>query len=163
MNMFMNTSIRTILFLLAAGVVFISCENSTSSDDEEHSDPFGAVLILNGADLAIQDVGSTSFEYTDGNQLELTAGDETNTILIRWIDEDGERFTPHEDEGYSLRWVIGNEDVLDVEQHDEDSAWGFHLVGLNAGESTIVFELWHNDHRDFFTSAVQVEVLEAQN
>lgn len=158
MNTFMNTSIRTLLFLLATAIAFVSCENSTSSDEDEHSDPFGATLILNGIEVATQENGVIS--YNEGDHLELEVGEETNLMTIRWIDEDGDRFAPDENDGYSLGWIVSDENIVEVEQHSEDGAWSFHLVGLSTGEATIEFELFHNDHADFTTLPFEVHIEE---
>lgn len=146
----------TVLFLSI--FIFTSCDNSASVDDhDDHQDPFGVALILNGVEIATQENGVVT--YHEGDHLELEVGEETNLIQLRWIDEDGDRFVPQED-SYSLQWIIGNEDILGVEQHSEDGKWAFHLVGKSAGETNIQFELWHNDHADFTSLPFEVHVEE---
>lgn len=154
---------KSVFTILLLSVLIVSCSNSVGSDDdhehEEHSEPFGVALILNGTEIAVQEDGSVS--YATGDQIDIPAGSETDLITIRFIAEDGDRFEPHADEGYSLDWVISNEDVLEVEQHEEDDAWQFHLVGVAPGETEIQFELWHNEeHRDFTSKPFVVEVHE---
>lgn len=156
-TLFKNTF--SILLLLSTAILFTSCDNPASSGEEEHSDPFGVALILNGVEVAVQENGVVT--YADGDHLEMKVGEETDLITVRWISEDGDRFVPDENDGYSLRWTELNEDVLEVEQHEEDGAWRFHLVGLSAGESDISFQLFHNDHSDFTSSAFEVHVEEA--
>jgi len=156
----MNSRILLLIFTLATLLVFTSCDNPTSSDDhDEHATPFGVALILNGVEIAVQENGEIS--YHDGDHIELEVGEETNLITIRWIAEDGDRFVPDTEEGYSLNWIVDNEDVVEVEQHEEDGAWAFHLVGLSAGESDIQFQLFHNDHSDFTSSAFEAHVEQA--
>jgi len=153
---------KTVLALLAAFTLIslTSCDNPTSSDeDDEHSTPFGVALILNGVEVAVQENGEVT--YADGDHLELEVGEETNLITVRWIAEDGDRFVPDTNEGYSLNWIVDNETVVEVEQHEEDGAWEFHLVGLSAGESDVQFQLFHNDHSDFTSSAFEVHVEQA--
>lgn len=151
-----------LITFLFGSLLFTSCKNTTGSDDEDkHSDPFGVALIMNGIEIAAQENGVVT--YNEGDHLELEAGEETNLITIRWISEDGDRFVPDENEGYSLNWIVDNENILEVAQHDEDGAWSFHLVGLSAGETTVQFELWHNDHPDFTSSEFDVHVEEFVN
>ncbi|WP_340103676.1 hypothetical protein [Rhodohalobacter sp. 8-1] len=151
------TVLSLALFTLFA---FTSCSNPASSDDdEEHLTPFGVALILNGVEVAVQENGEVT--YADGDHLELEIGEETNLITLRWIAEDGDRFVPNTDEGYSLSWIVDNENVVEVEQHEEDGAWAFHIVGLSAGESDIQFQLFHNDHADFTSSPFEVHVEQA--
>jgi len=155
---------KTVLVLLAVFTLIslTSCDNPTSSDeDDEHTTPFGVALILNGVEIAVQENGEVT--YADGDHLELEVGEETNLITVRWISEDGDRFVPDTNEGYSLNWVIDNENVVEVEQHEEDGAWEFHLVGLSAGESDVQFELFHNDHSDFTSSIFEVHVEQVVN
>ena len=148
-----------VISLVSAALLFSACSNPASSDEEdEHSTPFGVALILNGVEIAVQENGQVT--YADGDHLELAVGEETNLITVRWISEDGDRFVPNTDEGYSLGWIVGDENVIEVEQHEEDGAWEFHLVGLSAGESNVEFELFHNDHSDFTSLPIEVHVEE---
>jgi hypothetical protein len=146
----------TLLFSLAT--LLSSCENSASAEEEEHSDPFGVALILNGVEIAKQENGVVS--YAEGDFLSIIAGDETDLITIRWIDEEGDRFVPDAAEGYGLQWQVSNENVTEVEQHEEDGAWSFHLKGLAAGDAEVTFQLFHNDHSDFTSSPFEVRVTE---
>ena len=156
----MNSKILLLIIALATFLVFTSCDNPTSSDDhDDHATPFGVALILNGVEIAVQEDGEVS--YHEGDHIELAVGEETNLITIRWIAEDGDRFVPETEEGYSLDWIVDDENVVEVEQHEEDGAWAFHLVGLSAGESDVQFELFHNDHSDFTSSAFEVHVEQA--
>ena len=67
--------------------------------------------------------------YNEGDHLELGLVRKPILITVRWIAEDGDRFVPDTDEGFSLKWIIGDENVVEVEQHEEDGAWSFHLGG----------------------------------
>jgi len=151
--------LKSILLLLSALLIFTSCDNSTSSDDDDgHADPFGVTMIVNGVEIAKQENGEVS--YNEGDHIELKTGEETNLISIRWIAEDGDRFVPDE-EDFFLEWTIDDEGVLEVEQHEEDGKWAFHLVGAGAGESDIRFSLFHVDHADFTSLPFEVHVEEA--
>jgi hypothetical protein len=157
---FLNLQSVTIFTtLLVSSLILASCDNSASVEEDEHSDPFGVALIMNGVEIAKQENGVVS--YAEGDHIELKVGEETNLITVRWIAEDGDRFVPDTGEGYSLNWLIDDEAVAEVEQHEEDGAWSFHLVGLSAGESDIRFELFHNDHSDFTSLPFEIHVEEA--
>lgn len=160
-NIFFPT-VKTVLTLLSFAILVTSCSNPVGSDDDddhdEHTEPFGVALIMNGTEIAFQEDGSV--HYLSGDHIDIPVGEETDLIMVRWIAEDGDRFEAHADEGYSLQWSIENEDVLEVEQHEEDGAWQFHLVGASAGETQVQFELWHNDHKDFTSDPFVVEVHE---
>ncbi|MDZ7694580.1 MAG: hypothetical protein U5K69_26245 [Balneolaceae bacterium] len=143
-----------IIFLYAIAFATISCSNPASSDEDhdEHTEPYGLELVMNGA---------TIIEYFDGEvtgHLHVDEGGETSLITIEFLNEEREHIHAEDlDDEYSLGWNIENEDVLGVEQHDEDGKWSFHLVGKSAGESRIQFMLIHGDHADFETPAVERE------
>lgn len=158
MKLFNTQKLSILTTFLVITLLSLQACDTTNSEDEEHPDPFGAALIMNGVEIAAQENGEIT--YNDGDHLELEVGEETNLIQVRWIDEDGERFTPDADDGYSLQWEVDDESVLEVEQHEEDGPWSFHLVGVGEGETTVVFELYHNDHSDFTTSPFEVHVEE---
>lgn len=153
------STVKSVVTILSVSVILVSCSNSVGSDDDhdEHSEPFGVALIMNGVEIAFQEDGTV--HYDSGDHIDIAEGDETDLITIRWIAEDGDRFEAHADEGYSLRWSGHDESIVEVEQHEEDGSWEFHLVGVAAGETEIRFELWHNDeHRDFKSSPFNIHV-----
>lgn len=158
MKLFQKYSLHLVAVLLTSALLWTGCQNSTSSGEDEELDPFGVALIMNGVEIAKQENSEVS--YHEGDHLELDAGEETSLITVRFIDEDGDRFQPNEN--FSLRWLIDDEDVLEVEQHEEDGPWNFHLVGLAEGETTIRFLLWHDsgDHEDFTSLPFEVHVEE---
>ena len=73
------------LYLVSALVLLSACSNSTSSDEEEHADPKGFVLSMNGADIVTQLSGGTI-----SGEIELKLGDETDLITIYFFDENGD-------------------------------------------------------------------------
>lgn len=158
MHTFINAK-RFALFVLTALFLFASCSNPTSSDDDhdEHSDPYGIALLLNGTEIAAQE--DDIITYHNGDHIELEVGEETDLITVRWIAEDGDRFEADFDEGYSLQWIVENEDVAEVHHHDEDGPWSFHLDGVGEGETTIQFKLNHNDHDHFTSDPFEIQVV----
>lgn len=157
------SAVNSVVAILALSILIVSCSNSVGSDDdddhEEHSEPFGVALIMNGTEIAFQE--DETVNYESGDHIDIPEGDETDLISIRWIAEDGDRFEAHADDGYSLRWSGHDENIVEVEQHEEDGPWEFHLVGVAAGETEIQFELWHNDeHGDFTSMPFNVHVQE---
>ncbi|MEX0648793.1 MAG: hypothetical protein WEA56_04570 [Balneolaceae bacterium] len=157
-----NTYSLHLLTALFTGLfLWTACNNPAGSDDDdEHEDPFGVALIMNGVEIATQENGEIT--YSEGDHLELEVGEETSLITVRFIAEDGDRFQPDEDDGYSLQWTIGDENILEAEQHEEDGPWNFHLAGHSAGETTISIILWHDDgnHDDFTSMEFEVHVEE---
>ncbi len=138
--------------LIGLFVVTTACSNSTGADEEEHSDPVGFVLTMNGADLITQLPGGTIT-----GEIELAPEEETDLITIFFIDDDGDRFQPDEPE-YSLGYEFESAGVAEFEQHDEDGLWSFHIHAETAGITDLRLKLMHNGHSDFTTQDIHVHV-----
>lgn len=156
---------KQILFFLLSSVLFLTftaCDNSVGHDDHDHdhdTDPHGVLLLMDDVEIAKQE--GDDIVYNNDNHIEVIEGELSNTIQVRWINEHSETFLPDTEEGYSLRWNIADEEILDLVQQDSDGPWEFHLDGITAGETSISFILWHNDHEHFTSLQFDVEVLPA--
>ncbi|MFH5883410.1 hypothetical protein ACG2F4_03790 [Halalkalibaculum sp. DA3122] len=155
---YFTRSLFTLLFSFA--LLITACDNPASSDGDsdhdDHSEPYGLELIMNG---------ETVIEYFNGQvtgDLHINEGEETALITVEFLNEEGEHIHDDDlDEEYSLGWNIENENILAIEQHDEDGRWSFHMHGKSAGASKVQFQLLHGDHADFETPAVtQDEAIE---
>jgi len=139
-------------------ILTTGCDNPASSDDqdnhEEHEHAEGAILKMNGGEIARIENGQVQ-----SGQIEVAKDEETPLITIYFLAEDGDEFQP-DDPDYSLRWDQIDESVAEVEQHDEDGKWGFHIHGLTSGNTTVRFRLWHDneDHSDFDTPEIDIIV-----
>lgn len=153
MKLFTNISTHTLFLALIAGLVTLSaCNNPASSEEEEHhEDPIGAILKMNGQEIVRYDENGVT------GQIEVAAGEETTLISIFFLADDGDEFQPDEPE-YSLGWKDIDTAVADVEQHAEDGKWAFHIHGEAQGNTSVVFQLFHDDHSDFDTEAIPVVV-----
>lgn len=150
------------LLLLLTVLTFSACDVTSSDDDEheeEHADPWGIVLIMNSEEIAKQE--DSTISYLDGDYLKIGAGEESNLVTVRFLDDDGDYIDPDLfEEGSSLGWDIGNEDeeILEIEQHEEDGVWGFHFAGVSTGETQVEFHLLHGGHSDFTSMKFEVHV-----
>lgn len=144
-------------FLLTVTVLFAACSNSVSDDHDEHSEPEGFVLKMNGQDVIEQLPGSTTLT----GEFELTPGQETDLITIYFLDADGDEFQPEEDE-YSLGYEFSSTGVAEFEQHTEDGKWSFHIHAEAEGMTDMTLKLIHNNHSDFSTQSIHVHVESAQ-
>ena len=138
---------------LASAVALGACEDDPTGLDE-HSEPHGVELVLNGVTIA-------SYDADDGwtGELEVEAGEETAHIDVRFVDEDGDEIEIDED--LYLEVEIEDEDIAEFEQ-DTPGEFGGHLHGVAEGETDAVFSLMHgtvgSGHADFVTTAVHVHV-----
>lgn len=150
-------SIRTLLAIaLFAIFVIVGCSNPANSDDEDHLHAEGAILQMNGEEILRIEGG----EFVSNNtSLEVDSGDETPLITIFFLDHDGETFHPGDDH-FALNWDKIDTSIAEIEQHEEDGKWSFHLVGQGQGETEVRFRMWHEDedHSDFDTPAIPVNV-----
>ncbi|MDZ7773624.1 MAG: hypothetical protein U5K31_12930 [Balneolaceae bacterium] len=146
-----STNNRITLTVLVLLTTVAACSNPADSEEEHHEEPVGAVLMLNGEEIARYENGQVTGGIT------LNEGEETALISIFFLSEDGDQFQPDEPE-YSLNFDVEDPTVAEVEQHDEDGKWRFHVHGEAAGTTSIVFSLYHNNHSDFDTDDIPVEV-----
>jgi hypothetical protein len=143
---------KKILFaLLVAGTV-TACSNSVSDDHDDHSEPEGFRLKMNGQTIVEQ-----LPEGQVTGEIEIAPGEETDLISIVFIAHDGDEFTPEEDE-YSLGFEFETDGIAEFEQHDEDGKWSFHIHGESEGVTDLRLMLMHNSHSDFSTQDIHVHV-----
>lgn len=147
------TTFSTRLYsLIFAAALLIGCNNPASNDDdhEEHSDPDRMEFIIDGESIASYTYSNDS---TEGH-FDLQEGAETS-VTVEFFAEDGDEIHGEDlDEEYSLAWEIANPDIANIEQHDEDGRWSFHVAGKTSGETTVQFKLMHGNHADFRTPGV---------
>ncbi|MEX2575004.1 MAG: hypothetical protein WD317_11930 [Balneolaceae bacterium] len=148
----LNTLAAAVFFF---SVFFTACaDNSVGNGDnhDDHTDPVGLELVHDG-DVILDFLDG---EVTEYSHMHLEAGEEYQ-FSIHFLDADGDRIDDF-DESYYLDWIVGNEDVLTMEQYDDDDAWSFHLIALDEGESTLQIQLMHGSsgsaHADFSTPSV---------
>lgn len=152
MKTYTNFSLKNITFaFLALSLLTAACSNPASSDDDHDHEVEGAVLIMNGQEIARYDESGVT------GQLEVDAGQETPLISIFFLDHDGDQFQPDEPE-LSLNWKDIDMSIADIEQHSEDGKWRFHLHGEAQGNTSVVFQLFHDGHSDFDTLPIPVVV-----
>ncbi len=146
-------SAKTALTLLLVTGLFISCDNATGDDhDDDHAEPAGFVLKMNGADVITQLPGGNVT-----GEFELEPGEETPLITIYFLAEDGDEFQPDEPE-FSLAAEFETDGIAEFEQHEEDGKWSFHIHAEAEGITDMTLMLMHNGHSDFNTQGIHVHV-----
>ena len=155
-KLFIYSAKTALTFLLIAGV-FITCDNSTGDDDhDEHAEPAGFRLYMNGTKFVEQLPGGTLT-----GEIELEPGEETPLITIQFLADDGDEFQPDEPE-YSLAAEFEDEGIAEFEQHDDDGKWSFHIHAEAEGITEMTLMLMHNSHSDFNTQGIHVHVEAAE-
>ena len=146
------------LSIFALALFIASCGDDDNPVDpdhhDDHAEAIGLIVRDSGAEIIRVESGAVTGEIEVGH------GKETALLSVRFIAEDGDLFTPDEDDDYSLGWEIADESIAEVEQHDEDGAWAFHIIGLEEGETTIRLKINHGDHADFVSPEIEIHVSE---
>ena len=122
--------------------------------EEEHAEAIG--LIVRDSDTEIFRVESGQVT----GEIEVGHGLKTALLSVRFIAEDGDLFTPDEDDGYALDWEIADESIAEVEYHADNNAWAFHIIGLAEGQTTIRIKVNHEGHADFVSPEIEIHVEE---
>lgn len=147
---------RSLLALsLAAGVALGACGDDPTGVDD-HGEPEGIILVLNGQTIATFDGDSRSWT----GELEVEVGEETAHIDVRFTDHDGNVLTFDLTEFY-LEVDVDNEAIAEFEQ-DTPGEFGGHLHGVSEGVANITFSLMHGSvgsgHADFTSTPVHAHV-----
>jgi hypothetical protein len=141
-----------LLVVLVAGIT--SCDNpADSTTTSEHVRGVGVVISSSGVTV----VRYERDEEVQGH-LEATAGELSDHLDFELIGDDGSVFMPSTDT-HSLQFEIADTTLVTTWQHaDEQGGFEFHLDGKAAGETTIIFRVFHEDHADFTSKAIPVIV-----
>lgn len=156
MNFSNHKTLFTIIILLLPTLLLSACGSDSDHDDHEET-PVGLVLTVDGEDIAIQQESTVT--YMNGNAINVP-GAATINITVQFISEDGDRFSPHTDEGFSLQVEVGNENIIQVTHPINNNQWNLSVTGNNPGSTTITFDLLHAGHSDFTSQPFQVQVSE---
>ncbi|MCE2447738.1 MAG: hypothetical protein J4F35_04920 [Candidatus Latescibacteria bacterium] len=146
------------LSIFALAFFIASCGDDNNPVDteheEEHAEAVGLIIRNSGEEIVRYENGEVEGEIEVGHGLE------TALLSVRFIAEDGDLFTPDEDEGFALDWEIADESIAEVGHHEEDGAWAFHIVGLEEGQTTILIKISHEGHADFVSKEIEIHVEE---
>lgn len=155
----LSTRRSTALALMLSVTFSAACgDDSPTGPGHDHSEPAGMVAELDGATV----VSVNAARQVTGS-FAVAAGEETGHIHVHLLDEDGDELEIGS--GYWLRITSANPAVATIEQH-EPGEFEFHLVGVGAGSTTLVFDLMHgtypNGHTDYKSPNIPVHVAAPQ-
>ena len=157
MNTFLRKLIGALSATLVLAVLWTGCSDNPADHDgdEDHFEARGVALRINGIDTVVVD----SNRIKQG-RIAVQQGSMTSHISVEFIKEsDGSRGTPPaDDKDHTLGWVIADTSIAGVEHEAEDGEWSLHIVGKKAGQTTIILRLLHNDHPDFESIPIPIEV-----
>lgn len=147
---------RLFALLLVGGLASAGCgDDPTEPDGQDHSEPEGVRLVLNGQTIASFDHDTQAWT----GEMDVAVGEETAHISVQFVDHDGDVLSFDAD--FYLEVDVEDETIAEFEQ-DTPGEFGGHLHGLAAGETDVVFKLMHgavgSGHPDFVTTAVHAHV-----
>jgi len=149
-------SFQTLIILFMSVIFLTYCSDNSTGPDDDHADAVGMRIVSSGLTIVsyIRDGALTG-------KIETEAGEMTGGMDIEFYDdEDDEWFTP-EDDHYELKIVLEDTTIAQYWQHEgEEGGFEFHIVGKQAGNTTAVFSILHDDHPDFVSRDIPVEVVQ---
>ena len=172
----------TVATVLVAGCVDTAGDDPAGSDDPEGGQSSDDADPPTDAqddpeqdgDEALEDAGLSAFELVDRDaddgaayvhgdhwhgSLPPVEVDHTLSVGAEIADEEGDPVALGEDEPYELRARVDDgapEDVVAFDFHGDH----VHVQGVAEGVTDVVFQLWHDDHADFETPPIMVQVVE---
>lgn len=149
-----NTILVCVCGLLLLGISSCSDNPATATPAQEHVEAFGLVMYNSGAEIVRYEKGIVTGE------INVAEGEDTPLLTVRFLDENGNSIPPDKiaDKAFSLKWNIANSAIANVEHHDDDGKWNFHIAGNKEGQTSIKVQLFHNDHPDFTSKEIPIHV-----
>lgn len=144
---------RSLPLLMAAFLAVAAACTNPVGGGEPHPLPAGAEVLIHGERIAWTSAPSGSLQW-EGGPLRLLEGEEVE-VVVNFLDAAGEVLPIGGDHLLRAR-PAGEEEVDAVVTEDEVvhiTSHGTHLVirGKSAGETSVVFMLWHGSHADWST------------
>ncbi len=151
-----NTSKWIILFSIITILFFTACSDDsnpvdTHESDHDHAEAAGLIVSLGDQELVSYKEGTVTGSFA------ITTGQTTDKLTIQFIAEDGDIFTPEGDH-YAFVWEVGNTAVANILQEDSYGKWEFAISAIAAGQTTVIFKIFHEDHADFVSPEISITV-----
>lgn len=144
------------LALALAGVLALGACGDDPTGLDDHSEPEGVVLRINGQTVASYD-GDTR---TWTGDLTVKAGQSTGTITVAFVDHDGHEIEADDD--VYLEVTVANTSLAAF-NHTAAGSFTGTLQGKAVGQTTAVFKLMHGSvgsgHSDFTTAPTMVRII----
>ncbi len=166
-----NINIKQLFLFLFISIVAVSCDDSSTTQSEDHVDAEGFVLEVNETVVYREFEGAITV-----NDLTMTTGT-TLEVSVHLLDHDGneiEHDDDEEEEPEGLTFDIVDASIISVvaEEHEEEGddghdhgdehhELGFELTGLVEGSTTFTFSVMHEGHADYTSLPISVTITPA--
>lgn len=134
---------------LSIVAILAACDNPVHS--EHHEDAAGVRVTLSGAVVA-ESQGAT---VVVNNLPSVGVGAETGLLQVSFLAEDGDVIDLSGEADFSLAVVFANPAVATFQTA---GAYDGRIRGLQAGATTVQFELRHGSHADFTSRPFDITV-----
>ncbi|THE63325.1 hypothetical protein D8Y22_18660 [Salinadaptatus halalkaliphilus] len=145
-------------------VVYESPELEVAVDDYDHDDHgHGEVDELKIIDRS-EDPHEEVAEYHDGHwdgELPHVHVDDNISLGAEFLDDHGDEIPIGGNEEYELAVTLADDAEDGIVAIDPDEHWHgdhVHIYGEDESETEVVFKLWHDDHADWESAPIAVEV-----
>ena len=138
-------------------------EVDVGDHDHDHEHDHGEVDELRIFDRAPdphEEVAEIHGDHWHGELPHVHVGDNLS-LGAEFEDEDGHEIPIGHDEEYELAVRVADdaeEDVVSIDPDDDYHGDHVHVHGESEGETELVFMLWHDDHADWESPPIAVEV-----
>lgn len=150
----LSFSCSAIALLLISGVLAVTGCTESSVEPDEHEEPVGIVLSVDGTELFRQ-IGDSTLT------LDTLQVDSLSPLFdVRFVDAAGATFEPHADEGFSLSVHIADTTVVALSKPIDSGLWSVQLAGRRIGSTSLQISLDHGGHADFVSGDLDIEVVE---
>lgn len=160
----MNRKLTRWIGTVAALGALLALPACDRDDDDDHED-MAILQVLDQTQPGQPVVATWTVQggWT-GALPDLPLGDEVRLSLgLVVMADDGDQLTLEENGEFWMQyWLAGNAPtgIIDVGRDDLFHGDHVHIYGASVGTTQIQFELWHVDHVEAATSAIDVNVVE---
>lgn len=153
------------LFAVFIAILSVGLLSSCSDEDNPVADQMGHFEAVG---IRITQSGAVVLDYF-GPDYPANSGAIDKTITLsqgtnphwdaKFYDEGRNIIEPPDDSDKSFSALFSDPSVASIWWHEgEEGSFEFHLKGLKEGETTVQFQVLHNDHADFSTLPIPVVV-----
>lgn len=152
----MSKIISQISFIILLVFTLTSCEKSNPVEQEEHFEPMG--LIIRDATKAVyMKLWEGKLDTAYYSKISILDTGLTDAFYVTFLNDKKEEIEAPE--SAKLAYIVSDISIANVYQHQgEEGDTEFHLIPKKVGITDIEIRVLHNDHSDFKTPKISLEV-----
>ena len=138
-------------------VQVVGDDHDHDHDHDDHDHDHGAsVHELEIIDRSTDEVVADAHDDHWHGELPEVPVDDNVSLGARFLDDHDDEIPIGSGQEYEfrVRLVDGAEEIVEFDSHGDH----VHIIGEEAGETAVVFQLWHDDHADYESPPIEVTV-----